>query len=520
MRKVGARLAGAGTPIKEIVIVGGGTAGWMSAVYLNRAFGTDVQITLIESKSVDTIGVGEATFSTIKFFFDYVGLNEQEWMPECNATYKLAIKFVDWTSSGGHFYHPFEQYERIRGFGLPEWWLKTRRDTEQFDYACFTVPHLCDTYRSPRFSDGRVFDQRSQFPDLYAYHFDAALLAQFLQKVGVARGVKHIYNDVTGVTLDDGGKIDSVRLAQGWPLRADLFIDCTGFRGLLINEALQEPFLSFSKSLFCDSAVAMRIPTDKREDIEPYTTATALSAGWVWNIPLYERIGTGYVYSSRFIGKEAAEAEFRSFLGPKSADIDALHIKMRVGRDRNPWVKNCVGIGLSCGFVEPLESTGIFFIHFALDELVNQCSDMCFDEAAIKNFNKAVGRCIDGVRDFLILHYYAGDRVDTAFWRAVKFDIEIPEDLRERLRVWKKRLPNPDNVNPQIHGFAPDSYCVMLLGLNYEPETSLPMLDFIGDQGVEETFAAVKERARRLTETLPSHREYLAWMYPDGSAHT
>jgi tryptophan halogenase len=493
--------------IESILVVGGGTAGWMSAVFLNRALGGRVRVTVVESQAIGTIGVGEATFRSLKHYFDFCGLSEQEWMPPCHATFKFAIKFVDWTAERGAFYHPFEQYPTVRGIDLPEWWLRTRRGVQPFDMSCFVVPGLCEAKRSPRYLDGSLFDERALQP--YGYHFDAKLLGDYLRSVGVQRGVHQVCGDVKHVTLGSRGEVASVSLADGRTLTADLFVDCTGFRGLLINQALGEPFLPFGDSLLCDSAVAMRVPTHPDDDINPYTTATALDAGWVWDIPLSDRVGTGYVYCSGLRTNDEAEEEFRRHLGARAAGVDAFHLKMRTGRTRNPWVKNCVSVGLSCGFVEPLESTGIFFIQYSLNQLLSHFPSKRFEEAVIRNYNAVVGACIDGVRDFLILHYYANDRRDTPFWNAVKDDIVLPERLGERFELWRARLPNDDNVYPEYHGFRSYSWLIMLLGLNYQPATCLPLLEYHDDTGVDDAFDGIQRRSRALQARLPSHAEYV-----------
>ncbi len=510
----------------KVVIVGGGTAGWMTASHLQKALPA-VDITLIESSSIKTVGVGEATFSTIKLFFDFLGLDESEWMPSCNASYKLAIKFVGWRAGGGHFFHPFQRYEIVDGFNLGEWWLKLKRGQEPFDYACFLVPALCDAQRSPRFLDGRVFDEkvqdyfgvdlrgkknilaehRVQYP--YAYHFDAGLLAEFLKGYAMRRGVRQIVDEVAEVARREDGAIDHLVTRGHGAVAGDLYVDCTGFRGLLINQTLGEPFLPFSASLLCDSAVAMQVPRDAAvHGIDPYTTATALAAGWVWNIPLYGRIGTGYVYSRRFLSSEEAEAALRRHLGPAADGVSASHIEMRIGRCRSSWVKNCVAIGLASGFVEPLESTGIFFIQHGIEELVNHFPGAVPDEATVRSYNRVVGDCIDGVRDFLTLHYRTTDRADTGFWRAVH-QAEVSPELGERLDLWQQRLPNPRNINPRFHGFEAYSYSVMLLGLNHQPAASLPALDHLGDERALHAFRQLRERAQRLVSTLPSQLEYL-----------
>lgn len=321
-------------PVRDLIIVGGGTAGWMAAAQLSRVFGRRLHITVIESDRIGTIGVGEATFNTIKTFFDSLGLDECEWMPSCGATYKIAIRFVNWRADGRHFYHPFERSPQVDGLALPEWWLRLRANTTPMDYACFTAPHICDTGRAPRFLDGTLFDENAVYHP-YAYHFDASRVAAFLCRYAMRHGVERVVQDVVHVGLGVDGSISGIQTEDGVRRSADLYIDCTGFRGLLINEVLGEPFLSFGDSLLCDRAVAGRlVRTRPGHDIKPYTTATALSAGWVWDIPLFESTGTGYVYSSRFLTEEQAEAEFRHHLGHESTDFKVKHLRIRVGRTR------------------------------------------------------------------------------------------------------------------------------------------------------------------------------------------
>jgi flavin-dependent dehydrogenase len=511
---------------KSVTIVGGGTAGWMTAAYLKKA-APSVNVTLVESATIRTIGVGEATFSTIKLFFDFLGLEEQDWMPSCNATYKLAIKFENWRTDGAYFYHPFQRYETVDGYNMAEWWLKLRQDKEPFDRACFTIPEICDRKLSPRFFDGRVFDDKVQdyfaggrrpknsflsdhkvqYP--YAYQFDASLLADFLKGYATRRGVKQVIDEVNDVQLAEDGSIDHIVTQSHGAIHGDLFVDCTGFRGLLINQALKEPFISFSDSLLCDSAIALQVPSDIETDgIRPYTTATAMNYGWAWNIPLYGRVGTGYVYSSAFTSKEDAEREFRDHVGPASEGLRANHIKIRVGRTRNSWVKNCIAIGLSSGFVEPLESTGIFFIQHGIEELVSHLPGSSIDEEMVRSYNKVIAEGIDGVRDFLTLHYCTTERTDTEFWRAVK-EVPVSEDLRERLDIWKHRLPNAKNINPSYHGFEAYSYSTMLLGLNYKPQRSLPALDHMDSSNAVNAFRVLREKTSRLVATLPTQYDYL-----------
>ena len=511
----------------HVVIVGGGTAGWMTAAYIRHLLNASVKVTVIESAHVGRIGVGEATFSTIRLFFERLGIAEEEWMPACGGTYKLAIKFVDWNRQRKPFYHPFQRYAQVDGYNLAEWWLKIRPGDEPVDRACFVVPKLCEKKRSPRHFDGLSFcdsyeRQRRcdageptsldklqwQYP--YAYHFDAQRIADFLMHRATGRGVHHIRDDVVGVEHGADGSLATVRTAERGSVDGDLFIDCTGFRGLLINKAMKEPFRPFSSSLLCDAAVATQVRSDGAvEDINPYTTATALSSGWVWDIPLFGRKGVGYVYSKAFLRPEEAERELARYLGARTAGCRMTHIAMRVGRCERSWVKNCVAIGLSSGFVEPLESTGIFFIQHGIEELVRHFPGSERDDAAVSEYNRRVAECIDGVRDFLTLHYVASSRVDTPFWLATKKDIRQSDDLKARLEGWSRRLPNERTIFPHYHGFEDYSYSVMLMGLGGGPSTNLPVLDRMKDSGARAAFKEVEARADRLVETLPSHFEYL-----------
>ncbi len=522
----------------KVVIVGGGSAGWMTAAYLSKALDRGADIQLVESSNINTIGVGEATFSTVRLFFEYLGLKEEDWMHHCNASYKLAIRFVDWNAERRHFYHPFQRFDSVDGSSIIEWWLKLKRDDAPFDYSCFSVPAICDAQKAPRFHDGRVFDRKVdgylssddpnkallleelkiQYP--YAYHFDASLIAKFMSRYAQERGVRQTIDDVVEVKLAENGFIRSIRTAKHGDIEGDLFVDCTGFRGLLINKTLNEPFISFSESLPCDSAIALQVPSNPEvEGINPYTTATALSSGWVWNIPLFHRIGTGYVYCSAFQSPESAELEFRQHLGKRSEGCKANHIKMRIGRNNNSWVKNCVAIGLASGFVEPLESTGIFFIQHGIEQLVAHFPGRTFDEENIRSYNQNVADVIDGVREFLTTHYAASSRNDTPFWKATKTDMIVPSDLAERLKLWKQRLPTNRSINSRYHGFEAYSYAVMLLGLGHVPESSLPSLNHKDDRRALATFDAIRRETCQLVETLPALHNYLNKRYQQGQGY-
>ncbi|MFC0432518.1 tryptophan halogenase family protein [Kutzneria buriramensis] len=511
---------------KKVVIVGGGTAGWMTASYLKAAFADRVDVTLVESGKVGTIGVGEATFSDIRHFFEFLDLREEDWMPACNATYKLAVRFENWREPGHHFYHPFEQVRTVEGFPLTDWWLQNR-PSDRFDKDCFVLASLCDAERSPRHLDGSMFENdyvdgsdnlhrmtmsehqgKTQFP--YAYHFEAALLAKFLTGYAVDRGAKHLIDDVRHVALDDRGWVSHVVTAEHGEIHGDLFIDCTGFRAVLLNQALGEPFISFQDTLPNDSAVALQVPQDMFErGIRPCTTATAQEAGWIWTIPLFNRIGTGYVYAKDYCSPEEAERTLREFVGPAGADAEANHIRMRIGRSRNSWVNNCVAIGLSSGFVEPLESTGIFFIHHAIEQLVRHFPDQAWNPVHRDQYNSAVANVQEGIREFLVLHYLSAARSDTRYWRDTKTR-RVPDALAERIEQWKVQLPDSESIMPYYHGLPPMSYMCILLGGGAIPLRPSPALGLVDDSLAREEFQLIADKARTLVDKLPNQYEYFA----------
>ncbi|MFI8323777.1 tryptophan halogenase family protein [Streptomyces sp. NPDC085529] len=514
---------------KRVVVVGGGTAGWMTASYLVAAFGERIDVTVVESARVGTIGVGEATFSDIRHFFEFLKLSESDWMPACNATYKLAVRFENWREPGHHFYHPFEQLGSVDGFPLSDWWLRNPT-TSRFDKDCFVMASLCDAERSPRYLDGKLIDQGfveqqrdettarstiveyqgTQFP--YAYHFEAALLAKFLTTYSTDRGVRHIVDDVTDVVLDEDGYIGHVQTAEHGRLEGDLFVDCTGFRALLLNKALEEPFVSYQDTLPNDSAVALQVPLDMdREPLRPCTTATAQDAGWIWTIPLISRIGTGYVYSADYTTPEEAERTLREFVGPAAQDVEANHIKMRIGRSRRSWVKNCVGIGLSSGFVEPLESTGIFFIHHAIEQIVKYFPASRDDHRLRDLYNESIAHVQDGVREFLVLHYVGAKRADNQYWKDTKTRT-IPDTLAERIENWKYKVPDAQTVFPHYHGLPPYSYNCILLGTGGIEVRHSPALDMADDRAAIAEFERIRLKAEKLVAELPTQNEYFAAM--------
>jgi hypothetical protein len=503
--------------VQSIIIVGGGTAGWLSAVFLQqvfRAYNLECTITLIESSDIPTVGVGEATLPTLRNTLHACDIDEKDWMVACNATFKMAIKFVNWAKQP--FWHPFGSIPALESFSLAEYWLRRKLAgyTQPMAYTCYSILPACDARRAAR----RPQDPPYDGPVPYAYHLDAGLLATYLRDIGVARGVVHVVDNVLDVGLHaESGFISHLRTTQHGDLHADLFIDCSGFTGLLINQALGEPFVSYQDSLLCDSALALPIPTnDETDNINPYTTSTALSAGWAWHTPLFGRSGNGYVYSSAFQSRDEAEQEFRGYLGAKADGLAARPLKMRVGRTRNAWVKNCIAIGLAGGFVEPLESTGIWFIEAGLSTLFANFPNEDFHPSVLRKYNRIMAAHYEIVRDFIMLHYCTTQREDTSFWRANRYDTAKSSVLQERLALWEAMLPQGDNAEPV--GFFEDSSCVCILaGMDRLPRRSSPMIGQIPAAAIDRAFQALRREGDELKASLPDHYQYLVSLRGSGA---
>lgn len=513
--------------IRKIVIVGGGTAGWLSAAYLNRALSVETDITVVESSAARPIGVGEASLPTLRHTFDFLGMKEKDWMPACNATYKMAIRFDGWLEGNGErYYHSFVErshgvedslirpYERPffpevgQGFSLAHYWLKKKLAGEpvgQYADLCLSGPALCDANKSPRLAE------RPDLSQPYAYHVDAGLVADYLKQLACSRGVRHVLGHVDAVNKAQDGSVQSVTMRNGQTLQGDLFIDCSGFRSLLLGEALQEPLVSDSQALLCDSAVTISADNcPERRGIRPYTIATAQRSGWSWDVPLFHRNGTGYVYSSDFVEADEAEAELRAFLGPRAQSRDAQHIKMRVGKRRDVWVKNCVAVGLSGSFLEPLESTSIFMSEFQLAQLITFFPDREFSPARRLAYNQVIQNVYEDMRDFIVLHYVLSKRRDTAFWRAATTQERISISLRERLELYNENLPVHEQLSIPV--FRNTSFTQVLAGMNRLPSASYPILDHCEPVCAQQALQRAAAKTAAALAGLPDHYTQLVAM--------
>jgi tryptophan halogenase len=519
--------------IKDIVILGGGTAGWITAAYLGKALGPSVRIVLLEAPEVPRIGVGEATIPNLQTaLFDFLGVPEEEWMRECNASFKMAVRFVNWRTPGegvpqprhdngesDHFYHIFGQLPLHDELPLSQYWAQRRltgQTGQPFDYACYKEPPILDANRAPRWPDGRRATN-------YAWHFDAHLVADYLRRFATERlHVQHVQGRMQDAVLDERGFITALKTTDGRLLTGDLFIDCSGFRGLLINKAMEEPFIDMSDHLLCDSAVATSVPhDDDAHGVEPYTSAIAMKAGWTWKIPMLTRFGSGYVYSSKFAGEDEAAADFCRLWNLNRDDVQLNSIRFRVGRNRRAWVKNCVGVGLASCFVEPLESTGIYFSYAAVYQLVKHFPDKRFDQVLLDRFNYEVETMFDDTRDFIQAHYYVSPRTDTPFWKANK-ELHLADGILEKIAMYRAGLPvgaAPSDAQDYYHDFDEEfrdfwtnsNYYCIFAGLGLLPDRPLPMLAHRQQalRDVDEVFAKVQREQQQLVASLPANVDYL-----------
>ena len=457
-----------GRPITEITIVGGGTAGWLTATLLQAILTRpddseeDVHITLIESPNVPTVGVGEATVPGMPRTLKRAGVSEREFFKECNASFKLGVMFRNWNvdNEGNQidFVNPFARVPAVQSIDAGYYMLRHGAGPLDFVQTYSPAVDLARAFKGPRALGAEEYAG----PVGYAYHLDAGRFAHLLKDRGIESGINHVLDDVVDVEQDERGYISSLTLKENGRHSVQLVIDCTGFRGVIINEILKEPFISYSKHLANDRALAVQIPHKDPANIPSVTQSTALGAGWVWRVPLFHRIGTGYVFSSAHRTDDQAMDEFLAHLGDEAEGAEPRVIPMRVGRTQNAWVKNCVAIGLSGGFIEPLESTAIHMIDTAVRWLAIYFPDQDFPEPLRQRYNKLSNALYDEVRDFICLHYALGNRTDDQYWADAR-NLEMPDSLAQNLELWKYALPGPYDLDFASF-FSHGVYQTVLLG--------------------------------------------------------
>ena len=490
--------------IRRVVILGGGTAGWMTAAALSHSFGAAVTVTLLESEEIGTVGVGEATIPTIHWFNSLVGLDEADFLRATKATFKLGIAFVDWRAPGHRYFHPFGHYgAALPGVAFHHRWLKAAADGLALPLGALSLAEgLADKNRFARPSG----DARSILSTLgYAYHFDAGLYAAYLRRVSETRGVTRVEGRLNTVERHpDTGFVSALTTSRGERLEGDLFIDCSGFRALLIDGVIGEPFEDWSHWLPCDRAVA--VPCARVAATTPYTRSTARAAGWQWRIPLQHRTGNGYVYANDQCSDDAAIATLLANLDGEPLAEPRL-LRFKAGMRRRPWRDNVVAIGLSSGFLEPLESTSIHLIQSGIAKLLTLFPDRDCDPALAARFNTTFARDMDGIKDFLILHYHATGR-EEPLWRHCR-TMSLPDGLRERIAQYRRSgrlILDPDEL------FREASWLAVLDGQGIKAQGYNPLADAIDPAANRAQVQQIADVIARAVPTLPMHDAVLAQM--------
>lgn len=496
-------------PPSSVIILGGGTAGWMAANLLQKRWGAaGTQVTLIESKDIGIIGVGEGSTPQLKTFFDELGISEAEWMPRCNATYKAGIEFVGWSDRPGHerYFHPFAC--AVDPFTEQTFFAATQLRRRGADVPA----HPDDFYLATRIArDGRAPLAPANFPFAigYGYHFDAYLVGATLRDFAVARGVGHETATIAEVRLSEQGDIAELVAEDGRRFSADLYLDASGFRATLIEGALKEPHRSFGDNLFNDSAVVT--PTAlPAAGAKAQTTATAATAGWIWHIPLTNRAGNGYVYSSRYIDPDDAAAELRRHCGV-AADAEVRLLKMRCGRVERSWVRNCLAIGLAQGFLEPLEATALHVVLATVQGFTD-----AYERGDRDGFNAAIARRYEGIRDYIVCHYRTALRRDTPYWRDASGHDRLSDSLKGVVTAWFTGADLEQEVLSQgiENYYAPMSWHVMLGGYgNYPAPEKLTALP---ESPID--LAEVTRFVSGCALNFPSHAEALAALHQSKAA--
>jgi len=505
-----------GNRIGHFTIVGGGSAGWMTAGLLlallnRRSDGPDVRVSVIESPTVPIIGVGEATTLSTWESLGQLSIDENAFIQSCEASFKCAVRFSGWNLDDAgkpiEFYHPFQSPTPIWGASPAlHYHRRQRRGVPQpsFAHSMSVMPALLDANRAPRTMGMPYYEGLFS----YSYHLDATLLGAHLKEYCLALGAEYISDDVVDVTLDDRGFVGALQLRERGAYPVEFVIDCSGFRGLILRRALDEPFIPYDGHLLCDRALAAQIPHRPGAVLPPYTTSTALPAGWAWNVPLHSRRGTGYVFSSRFRGDDEAIDEFLAHLGEDGKGAEPRVIPLHIGRARRSWVKNCLAVGLSSGFIEPLESTSIHLIQIAVRRFTDFMPDRGCDPLLADAYNASIASMYEDIRDFIAMHY-ATSNLDHPFWQAARAPDVVPERVRNRLALWKRKLPSPLDLDIQNPLFPAWSYLYVLFGKRFFDDCDFPLESTVSDADFDEFLADTAKRRNQLLERAPDHRALL-----------
>lgn len=489
--------------ISRICILGGGTAGWMTAAAISNKFkNLNLDIVLIESEQIGTVGVGEATLPHIRYFNQALGINEAEFMKSTEATFKLGIEFCDWGRLGDHYIHPFGDYGLpIDNIDFHQFWLRQLQNGGAERLSEYSYPVLAAEAGRFRIPEGDLDAIGSNFG--YAYQFDANLYAKFLRAYSEANGVERIEGRATDIATDgESGHIRSITLEDGTCVEADLFVDSSGFRGILIEQTLETGYEDWSQWLPCNRALA--VPCESRGTLLPYTRATARKAGWQWRIPLQHRTGNGHVYWNEFLSDDEAAHQLMSTLdGPALGDPKQLFFK--TGRRKKFWNRNVVSIGLAAGFLEPLESTSIHLIQEGITTLIELFPNAAIDPLDIEEYNARMALNFERVRDFLLLHYVATQRDDSEMWRYFRA-MKLPDTLNEKIHAWMTR---GYILNYEFGVFLPPSWVAVMHGQNLLPTGHDPRVGRFSLAEVKTKLEEVRVSTARAVETTPMQLDFL-----------
>ncbi len=490
--------------LRTILIVGGGTAGWMAAATFARFLKDGYcAVRLVESEEIGTVGVGEATIPQINTFNRMLSIDENDFIRKTQATFKLGIEFVNWTRLGHSYIHPFGPYGLdMEGVSFHAFWLKYRQlvpDADLADYSLQAVACRRGKFMRPIAAGNSPLSRIA-----YAFHFDASLYAKYLRNYAEQRGVVRSEGKIVDVKLrGEDGFIDSVVLESGERIEADLFIDCSGFRGLLIEQALKTGYEDWSHWLPCNRAVA--VPCESGGEFTPYTRSTARKAGWQWRIPLQHRIGNGYVYSSEYISDDEATSTLLANLDGAPRATPRI-LRFVTGRRKKFWNKNCVTLGLASGFLEPLESTSIHLVQSALAHFMTLFPDRRFSQTEIDQFNRVLTWEYERIRDFLILHYHATQRDDSPFWKYCR-EMSVPHFLQHKLDLFRER-GRIFRENNEL--FNDTSWFAVMIGQNIEPRSYDPLVDVMSDEELRRRLAHIRDTISKSADVMPAHREFIA----------
>ncbi|WP_304073942.1 tryptophan 7-halogenase [Maricaulis maris] len=489
--------------ISKVVIAGGGTAGWMTAAALSRFLvPSGVTVELVESERIGTVGVGEATIPGIIDFNRMLGIDEADFIAATKGTFKLGIEFVDWDRVGNRYLHPFGEYGfDLEGVPFHHYWLRDRLRGSDHPLSAYSM--CCQAAMSGKFMRP-VSDPQSPVAQMrHAYHFDAGLYARYLRNYAEQRGVTRVEGRIKTVDQSaETGSLTALELENGSRIEGDIFVDCTGFRALLIGETLGVDYDDWRRYLPCDRAIA--VPCEKIGAAAPYTRATAREAGWQWRIPLQHRTGNGYVYSSAFLDDDEAERALLANLdAPTTGPTNRL--RFTPGRRRSVWKKNCVAIGLSAGFLEPLESTSIHLIQEGVSKLLALFPRGGINQREVTRYNSIIGNAYDYVRDFLILHYNATTRDETPFWDYVR-TMAVPDSLTETVELFAE---NGRFFAHKSDLFSITSWVAVMIGQGILPRGYDPVADSIPDQDLVATLTNMREIYAQAASKMPPHQAFI-----------